>query len=141
MKSIILFSLIIVITLSVIFPSFALAQTDGIWKGITCFETGPCSLCDGIKLLANITDFLATISIILAGGLVIYGGIRILLPPGDAAQNFQNAKKIITMAVFGVIIVLSSWIIVNSVLHILTGKPDFPWSEISCTTIPEIQTN
>lgn len=116
------------------------AEIANIWEGrnkITCYQTGPCSLCDGIKLLVNITDFLASLSVIIAGGLIIYGGIRILLPPGDSQANFKTAKGIITNAVWGVIIIATSWLLINTVVFILSdGKMKAPWSTISCEKIP-----
>lgn len=130
------------IALSVFFlPLLARAEEPSIWMGknkVTCFETGPCSFCDGLKLLANITDFIAQIAVVLAGGLIIYGGILILFPPGDAKANFIKAKKVITNAVLGVIIISVSWIIINSAFHILSGDTTLnPLAEISCDVKPE----
>lgn len=107
------------------------------WKyDITCFQTGPCSLCDGLKLVANLTYLFIDLSLIAAAGMIIWGGIKILIPPGDSQKNFGEAKKIITSAVLGIIIVSTAWLLVNEVLHVLTGKPTAtPWTSISCDTI------
>mgnify|MGYP001612344025 CR=1 FL=1 len=117
-------------------PLFAKAEEiTSIWHGrntITCFEDGPCSLCDALKLVANASDFLAQLAVVLAGGLIIWGGIKILISSGDTKKNFGEAKKIITSAVWGVIIVSGSWIIVNTALQVLSGDTNPPWTTIDC---------
>jgi hypothetical protein len=115
-------------------------NADGsIWAGrnkVTCYqEDRACSFCEALQLIANITDMIAQLALVAAGGLIIYGGIRILLPPGDSQQNFANAKRMITDAIWGVIIVLTSWVIVNTVLHILSGDSNYIWSKIDCENI------
>ena len=109
-----------------------IAKAKGIWDGISCNVTGPCSLCDGLKLLSNIIDFMTELTFVIAAGMIIYGGVRIMVPPGDSKKNFTDAKKIIWNAILGLIVVLVSWLLVKEVLQILSGDPKYLWTEISC---------
>ena len=112
-----------------------------IWRGATCGgeapittggPTGPCSFCDGLIVIKNIINSLFKIAIPLAVLMIIYGGVRLMIA-GGSEENVKKARGIIKMAVIGLIITLAAWIIVNTVLHFLTGNPNFPWSQISCS--------
>ena len=51
---------------------------------------------------------------------------------GGSEDNVKKGREIIKMAVIGLIIALTAWVIVNTVLHFLTGNPNFPWAKINC---------
>lgn len=120
-------------TPTVIFLSPIVANAKSIWDGISCNVTGPCSLCDGLKLLANIIDFITEVTFVVVAGMIILGGLRMLVPPGDSKQNFAAGKKIIWNAILGLIVVLLAWLLIKTVIGLLAGKPDFLWTgEIKC---------
>jgi hypothetical protein len=45
---------------------------------------------------------------------------------------FKEAKGIITKAVIGLVIVLCSWLIINTLIHLILGRVDFPWNNVQC---------
>ena len=116
---------------------FASAQLN-IWEGtgeggVTCNVGGPCSFCDALKVTSNIVQLLFQIAIPIAVAMIIYGALRLMFA-GGSTERVTQSRKIMTSAVIGLIIALSAWIIVNTLLHVLTGNPSFPWNEITCSS-------
>ncbi len=127
-----------VATASADMPSFSFNIWQGTGQGgTTCNETTGtstigCSLCDGLIVAGNVVNNVAVpLGIILAVVFIVYGAIRMLVSFGSES-NFGEARKIITSAVIGLVIILCGWLIVNTLFHILTGRLDFPWSQIQC---------
>ncbi len=97
-----------------------------------------CDLCDLgivinklIKLAVQFSFIVATIAGVVAGGMIIFGGSN----PAYIAQG----KAAILGAVIGLAIVLSAWIMIDSVFKILVGdeaaqtqKIGQPWYELQC---------
>lgn len=100
--------------------------------GPTCNIGGPCTFCDALKVIHNIIMFMFEIAIPLAVAMIVYGAIRFMIAGGNE-NNVKEARKIMMNAFIGMLIALGAWIIVNTLLHILTGKANFPWNNISCS--------
>ena len=120
-------TLTVIIFFSLIFfsiPDFARA---GIWDGIkTCRDTGTCELSHLTQLLVNVAQWILGISGSLALLALVYGGVLFLIS-GGSSETVTKAKKIITGAVIGLIIVFASYTIIAFILSSLgvEGK----WSE------------
>lgn len=71
-----------------------------------------CTLCHFVLMIKNIMDFLVNTSFIVVSLMVGIGGIMYMLSSGEIAI----AKKTITSALWGFIIVMSAWLIINSML-------------------------
>jgi len=145
--------LIIFFALIVIFGAFASTASAAmpnvnfnIWQGTgqgdtTCNETSyssssnaavGCSVCDSIIVASNIVNNIAVpLGIILAVVFIVYGALRMMTSFGSES-NFGEARKVITSAVIGLVIILCGWLIINTVFHILTGSINFPWAQIQC---------
>lgn len=122
---------------SFLFTNFASAAIFDIWAGTgsngqTC-NVSPkgCSLCDGLTVAINIVNGLTTFAIIATVGMVVYGAVRMMLS-GGSEQMVKEARDTITKAIIGLVIVLCSWLIVNTVIHLMVGRVDFPWNNIQC---------
>jgi len=110
-------------------------------------RSGPgisCTLCDALAVIQNIINFLVGptgIIYALAILMVAYGGFKYLIS-GGSEEKLREAKGIIRMAIVGVIIGLSSFLIVGTVINVIgegdsdqpTGFP-WPWNEIECSVI------
>jgi len=69
------------------------------------------------------------------------GGFIFIISAGSESR-VRTGKRIMTTAVIGIVLVLSAWLIVNTILFFLTGQEtggiatigDFmqPWNEIDC---------
>ena len=123
-------------------PIFAFAQ-GGL---VPCGGAGqnPCSICDLGTLVINVTNFLIyNIAIPLAGLMILVGGLMIMM--GSASEErVKVGKKILTNAVIGTVIVFIAWILVDTVIKVLTGsysQRNFfgtfgPWNRIPSGACP-----
>jgi len=116
-----------------LFPLFASA--DGL---VPCGGPGedPCTTCDLLVLLQNIIKFGVKMATFVVIGSVVYGGFRWILSGGNQA-NIQAGQKAIMSAVIGFIIILSAWLIVNTVFWLIAqagGDDEYigTWYKIEC---------
>lgn len=72
------------------------------------------------KLILKILNFFLTFLGILAVIMVVYGGVTYVTSAGND-EGIGNAKKIITYAVVGLIVILLSFAIIRTVLSAGTG--------------------
>lgn len=96
----------------------------------------PCTICHLFILLDNIIDFLVKISFVLAGFFIAWGGILILVAGGNPGK-IEEGKKAMTAAIMGLLIVLVSWVVIDTVLLNLANPAAFPgwawpWHTINC---------
>lgn len=88
----------------------------------------PCGYQSFLQLIVNVFNYLTKyIAIPLATATIVIGGV-IMMTAGTNDGKRSEAKKIIWMAVWGLIIVLASWLIVKLVFDSLVPKtsPYFP---------------
>lgn len=106
-----------------------------VWEGTSCGgsggPTGSCGLCDALIVASNIIDDLFKVAILVSTVMIIYGAVR-LMTSGGSEKSVSEGKDAIKNAVIGLVIALAAWIIINTLLHILTGNPNLPWNKISC---------
>ncbi|KKU94463.1 MAG: hypothetical protein UY26_C0001G0015 [Candidatus Jorgensenbacteria bacterium GW2011_GWA1_48_13] len=109
-----------------------------IWEGTgeggdkTCNVVGPCDFCDALIATQNIIQFLFQIAIPITVAMIAYGAIRMMISAASEEQ-VRNARHIMTSAVVGLVIALSAWVIVNTVLHVLAKDATVEvWNEITC---------
>lgn len=96
--------------------------------------TDNCTVCDFFVLVKNIINWMINVSFALAGGFIAWGAFDIMIA-GGSPEKIEDGKKKITTAVIGLAIVLGAWLIVGTVMQILSGSPSvLPWSTIQCST-------
>lgn len=107
-----------------------LAMAADFGRFVTC--DGPeCTVCDLIKLVHNVINWLIQISFVLAVAMVVYGGYVIMFTGATSPSAVSKGKTIIGGAIAGVAIVLLAWVIVNTVLQSILGvKTPWPWNSI-----------
>jgi len=105
----------------------------------------PCQLCHIFIMIDAIIDFiLLTVVPPIATIIFIVGGISFYLAGANPGQ-FEKAKSVLTAAIIGLVIIYTSWIIVNTTLTAL-GVADWVgfgtgWFEIKCPVVIEITTS
>lgn len=119
---------------SLAFPQVARAQTTA-WSGVCVYADDPeVATIQGLQcLLANVLSVALTIIGIAGFVMLIFGSMKYLLSGGNA-QHVEKAKNTMTYAVVGLIVGLSSFIILNLVAS-FTGV-----SSILQFTIPDSST-
>ncbi len=107
-----------------------------IWKDTSCAAggggpTGSCSFCDGLIVIKNLITILFEFAIPLTVIMIIYGAFKFMLAGGNE-NSIKSGREIMLNAAWGLAIALSAWVIINTLLHLLTGNPNFPWASITC---------
>ena len=133
--------------LGVIFlPTFALAQSSGF---VTCDGViQECTACHLVTTLQKVLNFLVTASVFVGVLMFSWAGILMVVAAGDTGK-IEKAKGIFTAVAIGFIIVLSGWLIVDTLMKVFfqpgdgggqgselyeaTQQEFGPWNEIKCT--------
>lgn len=94
---------------------------------------GACTRCDTFRLAKNVIDFILEGLIPpVAAVLFIYGGFVILLA-GARPEWISHGKKVFWNTFIGLVIIFSSWMIVNTFLKSFAPKQAAaPWHRLVC---------
>jgi hypothetical protein len=123
-KSLLIASFFLLITATSIASAQGLVPCSGL----------DCDLCDLLVLFKNIITFMTQMTVVLAGLFFSWGAFGILMA-GDSEEKVKKGKETMTIAVTGVVIAFSAWLIIGTALQILTDSPSkLPWTQIQCTT-------
>jgi hypothetical protein len=96
-----------------------------------------CTLCDFFVMLDNVIDFLIAppkgIIFIIATLILVIGGIMFLVSSGEP-DKIATAKKAMTNAVLGMIIIFVAWLFINLFYQVIGYKDEWgPWNQIQCS--------
>lgn len=104
-------------------------------------EDVPCTLCHLFVLLKRLTDFALKNILFPAAVLMLVIGGAMFLSAGGSPEKIVTAKNLLFTTIMGIIIVLASWLIVNTFLYFLTKETTpggvtailgNPWNQINC---------
>ena len=100
-------------------------------QGSDCNGPGGCqSICDLALLAQNILNDGIYVAIFLSAILFAWAGWKHMSAGGDSHQ-IQEANKVFAAVFIGLIIILSAWLIVNTLMSALLGNaPTVPWNQI-----------
>lgn len=126
--------LLVIVQLFLISPNFVSAallpqcNPVGPYRGVDT-----CNLCHLIQLFKNLITYALEIGF-AAAALFLAWGAFVIMTAGDSEEKVKSGKEMMTTAVTGVVIALASWLIISTLLQILTGSPSkLPWNQIQCT--------
>lgn len=107
----------------------ALASAAGL---VPCGGTGeaPCTTDFIAPFVAKLIKFLFGALGVIATIVMVYAGFRMVVSAGNESE-WTAAKKMFTNVVIGIILILASWLIVDTILQTLTGKGLNEWSDFS----------
>lgn len=99
-------------------------------------EDRPCTICDLLVLAQNVLQFALKMAFLVIIGFIVYGGFRWIFSLGKE-ENLKAGQQIITNAIIGLIIILTAWLIVNTVFWVIKemGGDDYTgtWFHIECS--------
>lgn len=128
--------IIIMFFVWLILPNVVLAANEGIFTNLTqCRASGDCSLCDFLSVFVNISRWILSVMGGLALILFIWAGQGYIMSFGNP-EKVEASKKTLTGTVFGIVIILAAWTLVNILLSLILpggstkifGKT--PWSTL-----------
>ena len=93
-----------------------------------------CQFCDFFVLINNVLKFALEIIGFVAVVMAIVGGIFFFFA-GANPDALRQAKRIILSVVIGVVIILSSWAVVNTIFNYsgIIEMQGWQWWNIQCT--------
>jgi hypothetical protein len=128
-------TLLLVVSAVVFIPDAAMAQVDGVGGFVPCSGAG-CNFCHFIVLANSIIAWLIGVLAVVFGVMVFAAGIGLVTSGGNPSK-LSDAKKSLTNALIGLIIVLAAWLIVDTLLKATleqTGPTSIgPWEQIQCS--------
>ncbi len=87
------------------------------------FIATPCDYQQFLILIGKVFNYLIVIAIPLATAVIVYGGVK-MVTAGSNDGKRSEAKGIIGTAVWGLVIVLSAYLIINTIFDALV-KTEF----------------
>ncbi len=94
-----------------------------------------CTVCDFIAMGDRIVTFMLEIAILIATLMIAWGAFTIMTGRGNPEQ-LKSGKAIMFAAITGVVVALAAWVIIASLMRILTGTGEAgftpPWQRINC---------
>lgn len=135
MKELIIFSLLILLSTPILTNAAIIVRPSGL---VPCGgpNQNPCTACDLLVLAQNVLKFAFEIAFLIIIGFIVYGGFRWIFSLGKE-ENIKAGQQIITNAIIGLVIILSAWIIVNTVFWLIAqagGTEEYigTWYKIEC---------
>lgn len=107
------------------------AKSSGL---VQCGNPGQpaCTLCSFLELVKTLINFIMGLAFAFVGLFITWGAF-VTMTAGGSEERVKEGRKILTTAIIGLVIMLSSWMILGTVIQILTGSPSkLPWTEIKC---------
>lgn len=101
----------------------------------SCPEGAPLGLGGVLQTIQNVMNAGITLGVLISVLVIAFAGILWMLTSANP-ENHSQAKKVLTNAVVGLLIILSAWLIVDFVMKILYSGPAGqqgkfgPWNEI-----------
>lgn len=123
--------------------------SEGAPTGETVRTYYPCDTCHLFDLLKHTLDFIwKWIAIPVVALMITYGGILLIIP---SSGSLERGKKIIINALFGLLIVFSAWLIIDTIIKVIAQQSVLsqtpaeiggygPWNSFTCTKIEPIRT-
>lgn len=125
-----LFTLLLGIGSLLIFPAGVNAAPLVPCDGINCQS------CDIVKLGSNLFTWLVRIMATLCAIVIAIAGFKMVTAGGDSGA-ISEAREMITNVVIGFIILLSAWLIVDTIMKMFVDASFGPWNKIDCVAQPQ----
>ncbi len=109
----------IILVMFMVVPIISFAQTQGS-SFVPCINN--CGYQDLLKLVNNIINWIILISVPVAAGVFAWAGFK-YMTTGISDQK-SEAKAMINKVFIGFVVILSAWIIVNTITNNLL-RPEF----------------
>ena len=115
--------------LVVSFPALAFAQGAGLPKKIVPCDGVACKCSDLVTLAQNLINVGVFIFIVFAAVMFAYAGFLKL--SNEAIGRQAEANQIFTNVTIGLVILLSAWLLVDTLMKSLLGGSFGPWNAIA----------
>lgn len=92
---------------------------------VTCGGSGqaPCHLCDLVKGVSGLINYMRTVMVYIALTVITAMGVVYIVSAGNDGM-MSMAKNGIKFSLTGIVIILSAWLIVNTLMFTVFGAKD-----------------
>ena len=99
-----------------------------------------CRACDLVQLGSKLIGWFIAISASTIALTFAWGGMKMVMSGGDMGA-VSSARAIMTNSIIGLIIILGSWLIVDTMLKLFLNDQSYGvWNEVQCTVLPPTTT-
>jgi hypothetical protein len=112
----------------IVFPFLVFAQGAGLPSAIVPCDGVNCTVCDLATLAQNIINVGVFIFVFYAAAMFSYAGFLYLT--SAAVDKVGDARKILTNVTLGLIVLLSAWLIIDTIMKSLLGGDFGPWNNV-----------
>lgn len=106
---------------------------------VPCTGAYTCTICSLLQLISNIALFLVTnVMPPLAGLLFLIGGIMMIAAAGSE-ERYKKGRKIVIDTAIGAVIVMLSWLIVNTLITTIGKAASVPGFSVQDWWHPKCQ--
>jgi hypothetical protein len=99
---------------------------------VPCGEKGnPCNACHAMGMVNSLISYMFTIITFLAVMVIMYAGVKLVTSQGNASE-WEEAKGMLTNMIVGFVIVLSAWLVVDTLMKMLIDTKVVPgmWNQL-----------
>ncbi len=86
-----------------------------------CLVSGSCSVCDALRVIIKIAEWLTGLSALLVMVVLIYGAFLLITSSGES-DKIGDGKNAIKAAVIGLVIVMIAWPAVHLLILVMVGE-------------------
>ncbi len=128
--------------LALLVTTLFLVSVSGVYAvgnmGLIPCEGVGCKACDFVSLGNNILKWFVAIMAGIISLMFALGGFTLLMSGGNSGK-VSEGKEMMTNAIIGLLIVLSAWLIVNTIFKtVVGGSISGNWYEIKCVPNPSL---
>lgn len=129
MKQIFIFAVILALAGTIAFTVFAQTR-PGL---VQCSMDAPCTFCELLATAQAVLNFMLKLAALAAGIGIIIGGLLIMMAGGNPAL-YQKGILALKAAAIGLIIALSAWVIINTIINRIATPSalPWPWNQVRC---------
>lgn len=114
--------------------TLSLVEAKGL---VPCGGTGesPCNACHAMGMVNSLISYMFTIITFLAVMVIMYAGVKLVTSQGNASE-WEEAKGMMTNMIVGFVIVLSAWLVVDTLMKMLIDTKVVPgmWNELDTSS-------
>lgn len=144
MKKFFTFVLVGFILCVAVLPTISVAQAPGLAQLAQC-SGNDCTACNLVHLANGVIQWLIGILFVVFAILVAIAGVRLVVSGGNS-RALDAAKETFINAIIGFLIILSAWLIIDTVMRALVGNEGrlgtggevsgwLFWSEVECQVV------
>jgi hypothetical protein len=119
----------VLILTSLLFLTPALAFAAGLPAQIVSCTGVNCTVCDIATTAQNVLNTGIFVMVFLSAVLFAYAGWEALTAAGNT-EKYAHAKSIFGNVVLGLVIILSAWLVIDTLMRTMLGSGFGPWNAI-----------